>query len=61
MIAHIIPMRDIKKHVISADCWCIPLMMDGYKCVHNAKDTREKYERQGRPLKNKPWKIVEVK
>jgi hypothetical protein len=44
---HIIPLDDTMDHVKSGDCACFPLLMEHGYLVHNAKDCREKLERQG--------------
>lgn len=52
-VVHVIPIDDIEEHELHEDCWCFPLEGDEGEVIHNAKDCREKYERQG--LATKPW------
>lgn len=32
--AHVIPYRDVREHVVAADCWCHPKVLDGGLVVH---------------------------
>jgi len=57
---HVVPLDDTYVHVLSENCWCFPLVQkeeNGKETViHNAQDTREKYERiVGEGLPDKPW------
>jgi hypothetical protein len=46
-------------HYASLRCWCHPLAeTDGMVVVHNAKDTREKFERQGIMHPERQWVLV---
>jgi len=51
-------------HTAAQSCWGGPLMKAfgaderGEILVHNAKDCREKYERQGIIDQEKPWMLV---
>jgi hypothetical protein len=54
---HAIPVNDLKPHKPSADCHCHPLLLRNGNYCHHAFDTREKYERQGKPTKG--WVIIE--
>ncbi len=66
--AHVIPANDIKLHLAAMDCWCYPAIdpdvhppfsPQGQCAVHNAGDTREKWERQGQPPPpGKVWVVV---
>jgi hypothetical protein len=53
---HLIPKGDIKPHITLMGCHCHPLLNKDGNAVHNAFDTREKYERQG--YKTKGWLIL---
>lgn len=50
-VAHIIPVGGNEPaHRADADCWCYPAPVDGISTVlaHNARDCRERLERQGK-------------
>lgn len=55
---HIIPIDDEEIHFAQSTCWCNPLVEKDGIVVHNAKDCREKYERQGRPVEGKGWVLI---
>lgn len=50
---HIIPLEDTMEHETTGACPCHPLLMLNNHWVHNAKDCREKLERQGIPTGRK--------
>lgn len=54
---HVIPVQDSIAHKPSSDCKCHPLQAEQNLFIHNAKDTREKYERQG--ISSHGWIVVE--
>lgn len=43
---HVIPVKDKEFHYAHKDCWCFPVKVEDNLYVHNAKDTRETYERR---------------
>jgi len=51
LLAHVIPINDLKPHDKRPDCWCKPT--EDYEAVglyvHNSMDRREEYE-QGKPF-----------
>ena len=49
IVQHVIPVDDLRPHLISTFCWCKPKQDTVEKTVfiHNAMDERESYE-QGR-------------
>jgi hypothetical protein len=57
---HIIPLgRPEPIHSANSSCWCHPVERDnGAIFIHNAKDCREKWERQGIIEQDKPWCLV---
>lgn len=57
---HIIPLGHPEPlHHASLACWCNPLPKErGQMAIHNAKDVREKWERQGIIDQDKPWCLV---
>ena len=57
---HILPLgRPKPLHHASLACWCHPLPKEhGEMAIHNAKDGREKWERQGIIDQDKPWCLV---
>lgn len=62
---HVIPIGGIEPiHTAGESCWCAPLVQafgvkgNGEILVHNAKDCREKYERQGIINQDKPRVLV---
>ncbi len=57
---HIIPLGHPEPlHHASLGCWCHPLQKEnGEMAVHNAKDGREKWERQGIIDQDRPWCLV---
>jgi hypothetical protein len=56
---HVIPVSDHKLHIAYERCPCQPAVLeDGRLVIHHAHDGREKWERQGRIIKNKPWAMV---
>ena len=57
---HIIPLgRPEPLHHASLACWCHPVEKDaGQIAMHNAKDCREKWERQGIIDQDRPWCLV---
>ena len=59
---HIIPVGGTEPpHVVSRSCWCHPgaaVSAPGI-LVHNAKDCRERWERQGMPIRaDLPWVTI---
>lgn len=57
-MTHVIPINDLKPHEPTEECWCFPLVVpDLHMVTHNAKDCRERFERQNRPTRN-GWEIV---
>lgn len=44
-------------HACNMRCWCFPVEYGGV-VVHNAKDARERFERQGLVNKSLPWAII---
>lgn len=55
---HIIPIGHQEPlHQASLECWCHPLEKEGV-VIHNAKDCREKLERQGF-VGGGPWCLVQ--
>lgn len=57
---HVVPVGGNEPlHVISDLCWCHPLCeVDPNIITHNAKDTRERFERQGIKNPKLPWVCV---
>lgn len=57
---HVLPLGGTEPlHFADSDCWCFPLAQVGSRLViHNAKDTREKLERQGISDRARPWCTV---
>ena len=54
---HVIPVGNGEPvHTVSEKCWCHPLITD--IATHNAKDCREKLERQGLVNDSSKWAIV---
>lgn len=41
---HVMPLKDLREHVVSEGCWCGPVEDEGVM-VHNSMDGREAYER----------------
>ena len=55
---HIIPIGNQEPlHQASLECWCHPLEKEGV-VIHNAKDCREKLERQGVSGAGGPWCLI---
>ena len=48
---HVVPVNDLREHVLRLDCWCHPKQDEEETSVvvHNAMDRREEYE-QGRSM-----------
>lgn len=45
IVVHVIPMDDIRRHELTAECWCEPeLDYEHMVAVHNSADGREKFE-----------------
>jgi len=47
---HVTPIRDLREHTETRECWCVPVLHDegeGYVVVHNSADGRELIERHG--------------
>lgn len=40
---HVVPINDLREHILSKDCWCNPFDDEGV-FVHHSMDQREKYE-----------------
>jgi len=40
---HVVPIDDLREHIIDESCWCHPHEDDG-TIIHNSMDLREKYE-----------------
>jgi hypothetical protein len=58
---HVIPVGGSEPlHIVSESCWCHPLKGADGIIVHNAKDTRERFERQGLTHPDKKWVLVLV-
>lgn len=57
---HILPLGHPEPlHHASLECWCLPLAKErGEIAIHNAKDGREKWERQGIIDRDRPWCLV---
>ncbi len=47
-LQHVIPINDLREHVVSVDCWCHPLLDDDV-VIHNSLDQRESYEEGRKP------------
>lgn len=48
MFMHIEPVEDLKEHILTKNCWCLPTIDEEYDLIiHNSMDRREEYE-QGR-------------
>lgn len=53
---HVIPVgRPEPLHSADLGCWCCPLEKTTDLAIHNAKDGREKWERQGILDRDKQW------
>lgn len=59
---HIIPTGSAEPlHHAHSQCWCFPLLdheAGSDLLIHNAKDNRERFERQGITLPNRNWCLV---
>ena len=57
---HVIPFGGNELvHHASVECWCYPVIEEnGAMAIHNAKDLREKRERQGIQNNGQPWGLV---
>lgn len=56
---HTIPVGGTEPiHATSRRCWCHPLLGEDGITVHNAKDVRERYERQGITNPKHHWCLV---
>lgn len=45
MIIHIVPLYDMRKHELTAECWCEPeLDFEHLIATHHSADGREKFE-----------------
>lgn len=40
---HVLPIKDLREHEASIDCWCKPKEDEGV-IIHNSMDRREEYE-----------------
>ena len=62
-IIHTIPTGgDEPLHFADAKCWCFPTRNAeelGFVMIHNAKDCRERFERQGLEHNDLLWVMVE--
>lgn len=54
---HVLPMNDTMMHHALHDCMCHPIELEPGLWVHNARDGREKYERQDGQNRG-GWEIV---
>ena len=47
---HVVPINDLKDHMLTADCWCMPERDDEYPevFVHNSADGREHTYEKGK-------------
>lgn len=55
-VTHTIPLNDIDLHFADRRCDCKPLVdNESGVIVHHAKDGRERFERQGKPVEGKGW------
>ena len=45
-VMHVLPIDDLRPHVLSTDCWCVPVddATDISIYIHNSLDRREAYE-----------------
>lgn len=44
-ISHIIPVDDLKDHLLDCKCWCVPsLDEEDWVATHNSADGREDFE-----------------
>lgn len=43
---HVVPLDDLREHVLTPDCWCRPRDDDGV-VIHNSLDGRELLELSG--------------
>ena len=43
---HVVPLYDLREHLVHRDCWCKPRPLEDEPSVwvHNALDQRERYE-----------------
>lgn len=41
---HVVPLVDLRDHLLSMQCFCLPQIDDGV-VVHNSMDRREEFER----------------
>ncbi len=57
---HVIPVGGQEPlHTATRDCWCHPVITEnGLMALHNAKDLREKWERQGIHNSESPWCLI---
>jgi hypothetical protein len=48
---HVYPLKDLREHEMSPDCWCKPTQDEEFTeiWIHNSMDERESYEK-GRKL-----------
>lgn len=47
---HVVPVKDLREHTETRDCWCHPDLVNEWRTVvvvHNALDGRELVERTG--------------
>ena len=40
---HVLPIKDLKQHIESTDCWCMPVQ-NGDVIIHSSADGREYFE-----------------
>lgn len=59
-VAHCVPVGGGEPvHTASAGCWCHPTpSYEHLTVVHNARDCRERFERQGLVNPGRPWVLV---
>lgn len=62
MQIHVMPILDEKEHIPHSSCWCFPIADIDVPAViiHNAKDCREKIERQTASGCSAGWEVVKV-
>jgi len=66
-VLHVVPVNDTKVHAYELNCWCKPLAHTavnergkrGTIVCHNAKDCRERFERQGLKTPH-GWTVVKA-
>lgn len=46
LVQHIVPVDDLREHVLMSSCWCSPnIDPEDFLAIHNSADEREKFER----------------